>query len=108
MASGYLKIVNEVKCDASSNEWKELYELSITNFEVMVMFRNIVRDWFALTASNYNAFIRAFLQDDLKAMNAYMNKTALATFSFLTVGADHPGRTGTILSWVRLGTDGGT
>lgn len=26
-----------------------------------------------------------FLQDDLKAMNAYMNKTALATLSFLTV-----------------------
>lgn len=87
LASGYLKIVNEVKCDASSNEWKELYELSITNFEVMVMFRNIVRDWFALTASNYNAFIRAFLQDDLKAMNAYMNKTALATFSFFDSGS---------------------
>lgn len=87
LASGYLKIVNEVKYDASSNEWKELYELSITNFEVMVMFRNIVRDWFALTASNYNAFIRAFLQDDLKAMNAYMNKTALATFSFFDSGS---------------------
>ena len=51
------------------------------------MFRNIVRDWFALTASNYNAFIRAFLQDDLKAMNAYMNKTALATFSFFDSGS---------------------
>lgn len=86
LASGYLKIVNEVKCDAASNEWKELYELSITNFEVMVMFRNIVRDWFAVTASNYNAFLRAFLQDDLRAMNAYMNRTALATFSFFDGG----------------------
>ena len=86
MASGYLKIVNEVKCDAASNEWKELYELSITNFEVMVMFRNIVRDWFAVTASNYNAFLRAFLQDDLRAMNAYMNRTVLATFSFFNGG----------------------
>ncbi len=105
LASGYLKIVNEVKGDATSNEWEELYELSITNFEdatsneweelyelsitnfeVMVMFRNIVRNWFALTASNYNAFLRAFLQDDLRAMNAYMNRTALATFSFFDGG----------------------
>ena len=28
-------------------------------------------------------FIKALLHDDIKAMNYYMNKVALATFSFL-------------------------
>lgn len=65
---------------------KQTYELSITNFEVMVMFRDMVRGWFASSASNYNAFIKALLRDDLKAMNAYMNRTALATFSFFDSG----------------------
>ena len=63
------------------------YELSITNFEVMVMFRNMVHGWFTATASNYNAFIKALLQDDLKAMNAYMNRGALSTFSFFDTGS---------------------
>ncbi len=86
LASGYLKIVEYVAPDITYAKWQEQYEASITNFEVMVMFRNMVRDWFASTASNYNAFIKALLQDDLKAMNVYMNRTALATFSFFDSG----------------------
>ena len=61
LASGYLKII-------------------------MVMFRNMVHGWFASTASNYNEFLKALLQDDIKAMNVYMNRTALATFSFFDSG----------------------
>ena len=86
LASGYLKIVEYVASDITYVKRQEQYEVSITNFEVMVMFRNMVRDWFASTASNYNAFIKALLQDDLKAMNVYMNRTALATFSFFGSG----------------------
>lgn len=86
LASGYLKIVNNPEYNTSYDTWKEVYELSITNFEVMLMFRNMVHGWFASTASNYNAFIEALLQDDLKAMNVYMNRTALATFSFFDSG----------------------
>lgn len=37
-------------------------------------------------ASNYNAFIKALLLGDRKAMNRYMNRVALATFSFFDVG----------------------
>lgn len=86
LASGYLKIEKKMESGLSYDEWEEKYELSVTNFEVMIMFRNMVRGWFASTASNYNAFIQALLQDDLKAMNAYMNRTALATFSFFDSG----------------------
>ena len=50
------------------------------------MLRAMVKDWFALTASNYNDFIRALLQDDVEAMNVYMNRIAVSTFSFFDSG----------------------
>ena len=34
----------------------------------------------------YNDFIKALLTGDVKAMNAYMNKVALATFSYFDTG----------------------
>ena len=36
--------------------------------------------------SSYNEFIKALLKNDLKAMNAYMNRVALATFSYFDTG----------------------
>ena len=50
------------------------------------MFRRIIRGWFAGSASSYNGFLQALLQDDLEAMNAYMNRVALATFSCFDAG----------------------
>ncbi len=86
LASGYLKISNSEEQETPYGEWRQVYELSITNFEVLLMFRNMVHGWFAVSASNYNGFIKALLKDDLKAMNAYMNRVALATFSFFDSG----------------------
>lgn len=86
LASGYLKISNSEEQETPYREWKQVYELSITNFEVLLMFRNMVHGWFAVSASNYNGFIKALLTDDLKAMNVYMNRVALATFSFFDSG----------------------
>lgn len=60
---------------------EDIYVLSLTNREVRTMFRRIIKDWFAKTASAYNDFIRAMLLDDIDAMNTYMNRIALATFS---------------------------
>lgn len=86
LASGYLKVKNKKVYETEYGQWKQIYELEITNFEVKVMFRNMIRDWFASSASNYNDFIQALLQDDIKAMNVYMNRVALATFSFFDSG----------------------
>ncbi len=86
LASGYLKVKN-FKCYMSDfGEWIQEYELELTNFEVRVMFRNVVRNWFSGTASSYNDFIKALLLGDVKAMNTYMNKVALATFSYFDTG----------------------
>ena len=50
------------------------------------MFSNMFKGWFAPVASNYNEFIRALLEGNVKAMNLYMNDVALATFSSFDVG----------------------
>lgn len=83
LASGYLK--------AEKTEWQKdtgqtVYFLSLTNLEVRIMFENMIRGWFADYDSGYNDFVKALLLDDIKAMNLYMNRVALATFSFFDTG----------------------
>ncbi len=80
LAGGYLKVE-----DYSLNEeiGMERYELVLTNKEVQLMFRKMIRKWFSCSGTVYNGFLRALLQDDRKSMNAYMNQVALATFSSL-------------------------
>ena len=87
LASGYLKVKNYKVQQSEYMEWKEIYELEITNFETMIMFRSIVRGWFSSSASSYNDFIEAFLKDDLKAMNAYMNRVSKAMFRYFDSGS---------------------
>lgn len=83
LASGYLKAEEHIWDDKAE---EDMYILSLTNREVRTMFRRIIRDWFAKTASAYNDFIKALLLDDVDAMNTYMNKVALATFSCFDTG----------------------
>lgn len=82
LASGYLKVDRFETYITEYGEWKEDYELELTNFEVRVMFRSMVRDWFDSSSSNYSDFIKALLQGDLKAMNTYMNKVTQEIFSY--------------------------
>ena len=51
-----------------------------------MMFENMIQGWFSEQDENYNDFIKALLSDDLKAMNYYMNKVALAIFSTFDAG----------------------
>lgn len=83
LASGYLKVEN---CEMSEETGDELYELSLTNKEVNIMFRRMIKKWFSGSRTVYNGFIRAMLENDVRSMNAYMNKVALATFSFFDSG----------------------
>ena len=82
LASGYLKVTETV---FSEEEGRTYYDLTLTNREVRIMFENMIRGWFAENNS-YNAFIKALLLDDVKAMNLYMNKVALETFSYFDTG----------------------
>ena len=51
------------------------------------MFRQMVRGWFGGRCRPvHNAFLQALLMGDIKAMNVYMNKVALQTFSYFDTG----------------------
>lgn len=85
LTSGYLKVV-DTKFD---ERWGKLtYRLALTNKEVWVMFGSMISDWFTGNGNaHYNDFIKALLLGDVKAMNHYMNKVALATFSYFDTGS---------------------
>ena len=83
LASGYLK-AEEHTVDADTG--REEYALRLTNKEVRLMFETMIGDWFRNYTPEYNDFIKALLADDKKAMNHYMNKVALATFSSFDTG----------------------
>ena len=50
------------------------------------MFETMIQEWFSQGEGTYNVFLKAFLRDDLKAMNVYMNQVALASFSYFDTG----------------------
>ena len=83
LASGYLKAESYTLNEETG---RDLYELALTNKEVQIMFQKMIRKWFSSTGAVYNGFLRALLQDDVKSMNAYMNRVALATFSYFDSG----------------------
>lgn len=79
--------MNSIRTTVSEyGTWKQLYELRLTNFEVKIMFHNMVRSWFAPAAGDYNLFIKAFLSGDVETMNTYMNRVAGRIFSYFDVG----------------------
>ena len=79
LASGYLKALGVEKKEAGK---PRMYELALTNGEVMDMFYGMVRGWFSIAKNDYNDFIKALLLQDVDEMNEYMNRVALSTFSF--------------------------
>ncbi|MDE7319526.1 MAG: ATP-binding protein [Lachnospiraceae bacterium] len=83
LAAGYLKTL-QVEFTEEDGSWN--YSLALTNKEVRIMFASMIRGWFAESDGSYNEFIKALLKNDLKAMNAYMNRVALATFSYFDTG----------------------
>ena len=82
LASGYLKVAGVVFAEETGRTY---YNLALTNREVRIMFENMIQGWFSENNS-YNAFIKALLLDDVKAMNIYMNRVALETFSYFDTG----------------------
>lgn len=83
LASGYLKIAHY---EMNEEKGRIEYDLALTNKEVRIMFEQMIEEWFARFTPSYNAFIKALLQDDKKAMNHYMNRVAMATFSYFDTG----------------------
>lgn len=83
LASGYLKVLSVEDKVAGKDQ---IYEIALTNAEVLDMFYDMVRGWFKRSGRNYNGFIKALFADNLKEMNIYMNQVALQIFSFFDSG----------------------
>jgi hypothetical protein len=92
LASGYLKVLDYEGHDLEGNWLDEenyrepLYDLTLTNYEVRRMFRSMIHQWFNRAGSDYNDFIQALLMGNIRAMNGYMNRVALQTFSYFDTG----------------------
>jgi hypothetical protein len=86
MASGYLKVDNAVVGE------KTECDLSLTNREVLAMFKKMVTDWFKAEGSSYNNFIKYLFEANLEAMNDYMNRVSESIFSSFDTGKN-PSRT---------------
>lgn len=86
LATGYLRIEG-LRYEGRFR--RAVYTLRLTNMEVEMMFSDMVSGWFSGDAVQtlYNDFIKALLADDIKAMNRYMNRVALATFSSFDSGS---------------------
>ncbi len=86
LASGYLKALSYERCEDLPEGTLPNYELCFTNLEVQLMFQSMVRDWFDTEDGSYNDFVEALLQNDIEAMNAYMNRVTVSVFSSFDTG----------------------
>lgn len=83
LASGYLKVLDYEEYEKDGEDITEpKYELALTNHEVRLMFRQMIRGWFDGVSSDYNDFEKALLLGDLEAMNEYMNRVSSDMFSY--------------------------
>lgn len=76
-ATGYLRV---------NQKNDQEYVLMLTNKEVEIMFRRIIREWFNDMDTGYGDFRRALLHDNIEEMNYYMNMVTLSTFSYFDTG----------------------
>lgn len=83
LASGYLKVEHFVM----DEDGRGNYSLSLTNKEICILFKRMIDGWFAEFTPAYNKFLEALLSGDLEAMNGYMNRVALASFSYFDAGS---------------------
>lgn len=91
LAGGYLKVLSYESYRDIPEGVQPKYRLALTNLEVKLMFQNMIHEWFTEAEADYNDFIKALLQDDLDAMNAYMNRVALKIFSYFDTGKEPSG-----------------
>ena len=85
LASCYLKVISSESEEEVVSGYPT-YELMLTNLEVKRMFERMIHSWFNNTNESYNDFVEALLIGDLDAMNVYMNRIALQSFSYFDTG----------------------
>ena len=85
LASGYIKVISSDELTGDRRK-AVVYKLALTNFEIQLMFENMILRWFSSAKMETNEFIRALINGDIESMNDYMNDVALKTFSSFDSG----------------------
>ena len=85
LASGYIKVISSDELTGDRRK-AVVYKLALTNFEIQLMFENMILRWFSPAKKETNEFIRALINGDIESMNDYMNDVALKTFSSFDSG----------------------
>ena len=86
---GYLKVDY---VDFANSEGNNIYELSLTNFEVKKMFEKMIDNWFKTRDDSSSEFVSALIQGDLDAMNYYINEITANIFSCFDVAGKEESR----------------
>ena len=89
LARGYLKVDYFDFAKANGNN---IYELSLTNFEVKKMFEKMIDNWFKTRDDSSSEFVGALLKGDLEAMNYYINEITANIFSCFDVAGKEESR----------------
>ena len=84
LASGYLKIMRAPK---DCTDVDQFYRLALTNKEVQVMFQNMIKSWFSKQSLQCNNFIKALMEDNVGAMNYFLNEISRSMFSYFDVSS---------------------
>lgn len=84
LASGYLKALD------TGEGWgqNKKYELAVTNFEVLQMFKSLIAGWFNTKEYYLYDFCDALIAGDLKQMNVVMGDILLKIVSFYDTGTE--------------------
>ena len=85
LTSGYIKVISSDELTGDRRK-AVVYKLALTNFEIQLMFENMILRWFSPAKMETNEFIRALINGDIESMNDYMNDVALKTFSSFDSG----------------------
>ncbi len=78
MAAGYVKPIN---FDISEKK----YEITLTNYEVHLIFESLISSWFTHTSDYGRAFRNALIHNNVNEMNKFLSEIAKNTFIFLTL-----------------------
>ena len=84
LASGYLKAVGAEE----DGEMETEYELAVTNFETIKMFKKLISDWFNTRSYYMSDFCDALLAGDVEGMNQILGDILLKVASYFDTGTE--------------------
>ena len=84
LASGYLKAVGAEE----DGEMETEYELAVTNFETIKMFKKLISDWFNTRSYYLSDFCDALLAGNVEGMNRILGDILLKVVSYFDTGTE--------------------